>query len=195
MNSHAPCGVSEFGGQLLVHIRARIRQDAVIPLRMIPRHDQRARTARTPRLSSRAHPDPSSTHMAFLLHKRQHFFFYKTPHNARTSCRIPARARSLGHRRCRSRWRLPPSAEPFSRDQIVQHSKQHSIRPICAHNKWRRCAGNVLFRHVNRNMPGVKRGMTGGHNHLGRIVGGRLCRKCPVPVRCRDKFCCPAELS
>src|SRR5580704_1982255 len=54
-------------------------------------------------------------------------------------------------------------------DQAIERGKEHMVGSIGANDEWSLRAGDVLLRHINRNMASVRRWMAGGDYEAGRI--------------------------
>ena len=156
---------------LLVHKRPRIGQHAVVKLRVIPGHDDGARTARTA-----AHRRPAlrifrQLHMALRFDERQHLFLDEFRVQARHGVVFQAALTALGVAAAIADGNGDHHRYAMLGDEVIQRGKQRSIGTVRSDDKGRRRAGNVLLGDVNGDSPRVRSGMARGHHQVGGVGG------------------------
>ena len=180
---------------LLVHKRSRVGQHAVIELRVIPRHDQRARASR-----AAAHRRPTigifrQLHVRLRFNQRQHFLLHKLGIHARhrvvlqpalAPLRIPAPVadRNRNHHR-----------HLVLRNQSVQSREEQAVRPVRAHDE-RRNAPRAHTASAHTPPPSAYTAPDGSSSQsASQGPPDRASRTSPHPAQSPDRSCCPPSSS
>ena len=135
---------------LLVHVRARVGQHAVIQLRVIPRHDQRRRAARAAAHRRAALGILRQLHVVLLLDQRQHFRLDELRVAARHRVVLQAALAALRVAAAVADRDGDHHRHALLRDQIVERREQQLVGAVGADDERRGRAGDVLLGHVDR---------------------------------------------
>ena len=131
-------------GPLLVHIRAGIREHPVVKLRVIPRHDQRCRGARTAAHCRATFGIFCELQVVLLLDQGQHFAFHKLRVSSRHRVVFEPALAALSVAAAVADGDRDHGRHPFLRNQIVQRRKQQRIGAVRADDEGRGGAGHCL---------------------------------------------------
>ncbi len=180
---------------LLVHIRAGICQHAVIPLRVVPRHLQRARAART--VARRRAPVRivRQLHVRVALHRRQHLVLDKLGILARHRVVLKAALAALRVAAAVLDRDRHNGRQLVLGDQSIQRREQQAVRAIRAHNKGRLGSRHIALGNIHGDLAHIRlqdasRFRAAARGSRDQASGGsRDCAQCP------GNTCCPRNSS
>ena len=157
---------------LLVHVGAGVGQHAVIQLRVIPRHDQRRRSAGAAAHRRAPFGILRQLHVAFAARRAAALPSRRTPRSVPTSCRIPGRAGCPARRRCRCRSRCAIIAGTrFCAIRLSSAVNSSGSGPSAPTMNGAAVPGTYCFRDVDGDPARVRRRMAGRDHQLGGIGG------------------------
>ena len=156
---------------LLIHKRAGIREHAVIPLWVVPRHDQRARSAGAVAGGGAAIGIVRQLDVGLFRDARQHFLLHPLRIQARHGVVLESALAALSVARAVLDGDRDHRGHFVLGNQVVEDGEQQLVRPIGADDEG--CFGTwlVLLRDIDRDPAHPRRRMARGDNQLARIVG------------------------
>ncbi len=165
---------------LLIYEGSRIGQHAVVKFRVIPGHDDGARTARTAAHGRPAFRILGQLHVAFCLDERQHFFLDKFRVQARHRVVLQSALIALSITAAITDRDGDHGRHPVLSDEIIQCDEQQSIGSVRSDDEGCGRAGHVLLGNIHGDSARVGSGVARDHQVRG-VVGVDLSRRARLP--------------
>ena len=171
-----PCAVRGLGvvGPLLVHVGARIGENAMVELGVIPGHDQGAGAAGTATHRGAAVGVFGELDVGLRLDERENLGLDELGVAAGHGVVFEAAFAALGVASAIADGDGDHDRHFVLGDQIIQGGEQKTVRAVGADDEWRGRSGDILFWDVDRYFASVGSGVAGGEDEFGGI--GRIWR-------------------